>query len=57
MSLGINTLFKLLQDAAKVFIPSGYDVEIVERHHNQKIDEPSATALELENAIKQVAED
>ena len=35
MSLGINTLFKLLQDAAKVFIPSGYDVEIVERHHNE----------------------
>ena len=51
MSLGINTLFKLLQDAAKVFIPSGYDVEIVERHHNQKLDAPSGTALALADSI------
>ena len=57
MSLGINTLFKLLQDAAKVFIPSGYDVEIVERHHNQKLDAPSGTALALADAIKEVAGD
>ena len=57
MSLGINTLFKLLQDAAKVFIPSGYDVEIVERHHNQKLDAPSGTALALADAIKEIAGD
>ena len=53
MSLGINTLFKLLQDAAKVFIPSGYDVEIVERHHNQKLDAPSGTALALADSINE----
>ena len=53
MSLGINTLFKLLQDAAKVFIPSGYDVEIVERHHNQKLDAPSGTALALADSLNE----
>ena len=36
MSLGINTLMKLLKDAANVFAPAGYDIEIVEKHHNQK---------------------
>ena len=41
MSLGINTLMKLLKDAAKVFSPAGYDIEIVEKHHNQKVDAPS----------------
>ena len=39
MSLGINTLFKLLQDAAKVFASAGFDIEIVEKHHNQKLDD------------------
>ena len=38
MSLGINTLLKLVQDAAKVFAAEGFDVEIVEKHHNQKLD-------------------
>ncbi|MFR1766588.1 MAG: 4-hydroxy-tetrahydrodipicolinate reductase [Lachnospira sp.] len=54
MSLGINTLFKLLQDAAKVLTPAGFDVEIVEKHHNQKIDAPSGTALALADSIKEV---
>ena len=44
MSLGINTLFKLLQDAAKVFASAGFDIEIVEKHHNLKKDAPSGTA-------------
>lgn len=57
MSLGINTLFKLLQDAAKVLVPSGFDVEIVERHHNQKVDAPSGTALALADAVKEVVGD
>ena len=54
MSLGINTLFKLLQDAAKVFAPAGFDIELVEKHHNQKLDAPSGTALALAESIKEV---
>jgi len=54
MSLGINTLLKILQDAAKVFVPAGYDIEIIEKHHNQKIDAPSGTALALADSINEV---
>ena len=45
MSLGINTLMDLLQTAIKKLAPAGFDVEIVEKHHNQKLDAPSGTAL------------
>ena len=38
MSLGINTLMELLKKAAQVFAPAGFDMEIVEKHHNQKLD-------------------
>lgn len=47
MSLGINMLMKLLQDATKILAPAGFDVEIVERHHNKKVDAPSGTALAI----------
>lgn len=53
MSLGINTLFKLVQDAAKVLANAGYDIEIVEKHHNQKVDAPSGTALALADSINE----
>lgn len=53
MSLGINTLLKLLQDAARVLAGAGFDVEIVEKHHNQKIDAPSGTALALADSINE----
>ncbi len=53
MSLGINTIMKLLQDAANVFAPAGYDIEIVEKHHNQKIDAPSGTAIALADSINE----
>lgn len=53
MSLGINTLIKLLKDAANVFAPAGYDIEIVEKHHNQKLDAPSGTALALADSINE----
>lgn len=53
MSLGINTLIRLLQDAAKVFVAEGYDVEIVEKHHNQKLDAPSGTALALADSVNE----
>lgn len=53
MSLGINTLMDLLQKAVKVFAPAGFDVEIVEKHHNQKVDAPSGTALALADSINE----
>ena len=53
MSVGINLLLKLLQNAAKILAPAGYDIELVERHHNQKLDAPSGTALMLADAINE----
>lgn len=53
MSLGINMLFQLLKDAVHVLGPAGFDIEIVEKHHNQKVDAPSGTALALGDAIKE----
>lgn len=53
MSLGINTLFDLLQKAASVLAPAGFDIEIVEKHHNQKLDAPSGTALALADAVNE----
>jgi len=53
MSLGINTLMKLIQQAAKVLAPAGFDMEIVERHHNQKLDAPSGTALALADSLNE----
>ena len=55
MSLGINTIMKLLKDAIAVFGPAGYDVEIVEKHHNLKVDAPSGTALALADAINEAS--
>ncbi len=51
MSLGINTLLELLRKAAAVFAPAGFDMEIVEKHHNQKLDAPSGTALAMADAM------
>ena len=53
MSLGINMLLKLLQDAAKILATAGYDMEIVERHHNLKVDAPSGTALALADSLNE----
>ena len=53
MSLGVNLLLKLLQDASKVLAPAGFDIEIVEKHHNQKVDAPSGTALALADSINE----
>ena len=52
MSLGINLLMDLLKQAAKTLAPAGFDMEIVEKHHNQKVDAPSGTALALADAIQ-----
>lgn len=53
MSLGINLILDLLQQAVKVLYPSGFDIEIVEKHHNQKVDAPSGTALALADAMNE----
>lgn len=56
MSLGINLLMKILKDATKVLATAGYDIEIVEKHHNQKVDAPSGTALALADSINEAAD-
>lgn len=53
MSLGINTLIKLLKEAANVFAPAGFDIEVVEKHHRMKLDAPSGTALALADAVNE----
>ena len=53
MSLGINLLCKLAKTAAEV-LGGQFDIEILEKHHNQKIDAPSGTAIMLANSINEV---
>ena len=53
MSLGINTLLKLIQDFAKVLASAGFDMEIVERHHHNKVDAPSGTALAMADSLNE----
>ncbi|NDO18336.1 4-hydroxy-tetrahydrodipicolinate reductase [Lachnospiraceae bacterium MD329] len=50
MSLGINLLIALAKKATKL-LEGNFDIEIVERHHNQKLDAPSGTALAIADAI------
>ncbi len=52
MSLGVNVLIDLVKKATKSL--EGFDVEIIEKHHNQKVDAPSGTALMLAEGVKQV---
>mgnify|MGYP004704349087 FL=1 len=57
MSLGINLLMTLLKEAAVKLAGDGFDVEIVEKHHNQKLDAPSGTALALADSINEAMDD
>lgn len=50
MSIGVNLLCSLAQKASKI-LGEDFDIEIIEKHHNQKIDAPSGTAIMLANAI------
>lgn len=54
MSLGVNILLKLVKEAAKNL--DGFDIEIIEKHHNKKVDAPSGTAVMIANAVKEVRE-
>ncbi len=53
MSLGINTLMKVLKSVSAQLAEAGFDIEIVEKHHNQKLDAPSGTALMLADAVNE----
>lgn len=55
MSVGVNLLIELSKKAAAVL--QNFDVEIVEKHHNKKLDAPSGTALMLADGIKSVRPD
>ncbi len=50
MSLGVNLLMLLVEQAARALAGRGYDIEIIERHHRRKKDSPSGTAIGLGEA-------
>ena len=52
MSLGINLLIELSKEAAKI-LGNQFDIEIVEQHHNLKLDAPSGTALMIADGISE----
>ena len=54
MSLGVNILLKLVKEAAKNL--NNFDIEIIEKHHNKKVDSPSGTAVMIANAVKEIRE-
>ena len=56
MSIGVNLLCSLAQKASKI-LGGDFDIEIIEKHHNQKIDAPSGTAIMLANAINKEFDD
>ena len=55
MSIGVNLLLKLVAQATKALENKGFDIEIVEKHHNRKLDAPSGTALALADAANEAA--
>ena len=52
MSIGVNAIISAVKEVAKKLI--GFDVEIIEKHHHNKVDAPSGTALMLADAVKEV---
>ena len=55
MSLGINLIIDLVKKATTI-LQDGFDIEIIEKHHNQKIDAPSGTALAIADAINETCD-
>ena len=53
MSLGINTLFKVLKSVAPMLAEAGFDIEVVEKHHHFQLDAPSGTAIALADAVNE----
>jgi 4-hydroxy-tetrahydrodipicolinate reductase len=56
MSLGINIVSSILKKISPVLF-NGFDIEVIEKHHNQKVDSPSGTALMLADSIKSSLEE
>ncbi len=56
MSVGVNLLCSLAKKASSI-LGEGFDIEIIEKHHNQKLDAPSGTAIMLANSINSVFQD
>lgn len=56
-SFGVSMLTKIVKEVAKEFYQNGYDIEIIEKHHNQKIDAPSGTAKLLYDVIHEDIEE
>lgn len=57
MSYGVNVLLKVLREVSPLFAEAGFDIEIIEKHHNQKLDAPSGTAIALADAINDSFDD
>lgn len=57
MSVGVNLLMKLLKEASPILADAGFDIEIVEKHHNLKVDAPSGTAIALADSINDAFEE
>lgn len=53
MSVGINLLLKVLKEISPILADAGFDIEIVEKHHNRKLDAPSGTAIALADSINE----
>lgn len=53
MSVGINLLLKVLKEVAPILADAGFDIEVLEKHHNRKLDAPSGTALALADAMNE----
>ena len=52
-SVGVNLIMNLVKKAAEALYDSGFDIEILEKHHNQKIDAPSGTAIAIADSINE----
>lgn len=53
MSIGVNLLLDLVKKAAETLYDSNFDIEIVEKHHNRKLDAPSGTAVAIADSINE----
>ncbi len=55
MSVGVNVTFRLIEEAARL-LGGGYDIEVMETHHNQKVDAPSGTAVRMGEILAEAME-
>ena len=53
LAIGVNLFTQIIENATKQLFSSGFDIEIIEKHHNKKLDAPSGTAVMLAEVINQ----